>query len=91
MGWNILTVLLMFGLVFSLAGNAAQFIMFYNVRSGLDDTLNELIRTRNELSASEDAIKRIHIMYQKELGKQRDMFCRYWADKKTDGAGDQDV
>lgn len=71
---NVVTVFLLFALIFSLAGNAALFIRFYEVRSGLDDTINALIRARNEVGDRENAINRLHIMYQRKLDDQQRLF-----------------
>ena len=66
----------------SLALNCFQAIAFFDLRANLDDVVNRLIRALNEVSDREDAIKRIHIMYQKELGKQRELFTKYYGEKR---------
>ena len=80
-------VLVLFALFFSLLGNAIQFVLYYEVRAGLDDTINRLVRAMNEVSDREAAIKRLHIMYQRELYNQRKLFAKYYGEKKSEGDG----
>ena len=74
---NTLSGILMLVIVASLAGNAFQFIWFYEVRSALDDKLNELIRAENIISEYRSGVLRIHAMYRKELEEQRKMFMSH--------------
>lgn len=77
-------VLVLFALVFSLAGNVYLFLRYKVEVELTKEVLDVLDRVRKERDDMKKTIVAIHAMYQKELGKQRDMFCRYWAEKKKD-------
>lgn len=82
-----INVLVLFALVFSLIGNLYLWFRCKCSTELVEDVVIHLERVRKERDDMEKTIAAIHEMYQKELGKQRDMFCRYWAEKKTEGDG----
>ena len=82
-----INLLVLFALVFSLIGNLYLWFRLRFRDELVADVLTHLNRVRKERDDMEKTIEAIHKMYQKELGKQRDMFCRYWAEKKTEGDG----
>lgn len=82
-----INVLVLFALVFSLIGNLYLWFRLRFRDELVEDVLFHLERVRKERDDMEKTIEAIHKMYQNELHKQRDMFCRYWAEKKTEGDG----
>ena len=80
-----INVLVLFTLVFSLIGNLYLFFHIKCSNDLVEDVLSHLERVRKERDDMEKTIEAIHKMYQEELHKQRDMFCRYWAEKKGGG------
>jgi len=85
MNGNVVTVFLLFALILSLAGNAYLFLRYKEQIGLTDEVMEHLERARKALDDREKTITAIHEMYQKELGKQREMFAKYYGRKREDG------
>lgn len=80
-------VLVLFALVFSLSSQVYLFLR-YKVQIELtDEVLEHLERVRKERDDMEKTIAAIHEMYQKELRMQRELFTKYYGEKKSEGDG----
>ena len=80
-------VIVLFALVFALAGNVYLFLR-YKVQIELtDEVLEALQRAHKERDDMGKTIEAIHKMYQHELGKQRELFARYYGENRREGGG----
>ena len=78
-------VLVLFALVFLLAGNCFLFLRYRAAIDLAEDVLAHLERVRKERDDTEKTIAAIHEMYQRELYNQRKLFAKYYGEKKSEG------